>query len=54
MTITQIQGHLRQLLSDKSLTKDQKYSVSAAIECMEIVARIAPGISKAVAEHKNK
>ena len=55
MTVGAIQGSLRQILKNKEisplLTAEQRYSLTAAVESMEFVKLLSPGLKKAMEEH---
>jgi hypothetical protein len=54
LTVGEIQGNLRQVLEDgNNLTAEQRYSLMAAIESMDFLRRLSPGLKKAMEELKN-
>lgn len=58
MTVGEIQGSLRQILEDKRmsplLSSEQRYSLVAAMESMEFLKRLSPGLKKVMEEHRNE
>lgn len=53
LTASQIQGQLRQLMESMDhLTPEQRYSLTSAIETMEFIKCLSPGLQKALAEMK--
>lgn len=51
--VGEIQGHLRQLMEiRKDLTPEERYSLMSAIEAMEFLKTLSPGLRKAVEEGK--
>ena len=54
MTTGAIQGSLRQILEDdrQLLSAEQRYSLMAAMESIEFLKRLSPGLKKAIEEHK--
>jgi len=52
LTVGEMQGNLRQLLeSDINLSPEQRYSLVAAIETIDFLKKISPGLRKALGEH---
>lgn len=54
LTVGEVQGHLRQMSTKYELTPEERYSLMAAIESMDIIRQLAPGISKAMKKLKEK
>lgn len=52
LTIHEIQGHLNHISKRESLTSEEKYSLSSAIETMEFLKRLSPGLKKVVDAHR--
>lgn len=51
LSVSDIQGHLRQLQEKyKDLTAEERYSLSSAIEAMQILKSLGPGIKKGLAQ----
>lgn len=51
LSVGEVQGHLRHMLElRKDLTAEERYSLHAAVESMEFVKILSPGLKKAVAQ----
>ena len=49
-----MQGCLRQIMEgDHALSAEQRYALMGAIETMEFLKRLSPGLKKAVEKHRN-
>ena len=53
LTVGEIQGHLRCLLKSEDLSTEQRYSIVAAVESMDFIRLLSPGLKKAMKERKN-
>ncbi len=56
LTVGEMQGALRQILEGEPkppLTPEQRYSLMGAIETMDFLKRLSPGLKKAVEEARN-
>jgi hypothetical protein len=55
MSIRQMEAHLQQiLLDDHPLTAEQRFSLKSAIEIMELMYKMAPGMHEAVKQMQSK
>jgi len=52
-SVSEVQGHLRHMHQTMDLTAEQRYSLMAAIETIEFLKMLSPGLRRAVEEgHK--
>jgi len=53
LTVSEIQGHLRQIHeSRQDLTAEERYSLTSAIEALELVKLLGPGLQRIVREKR--
>jgi hypothetical protein len=53
LSVGEIQGHLRQMHElRKDLTPEERYALMAAVEAMDFLKTLSPGLRKAVQEGK--
>jgi hypothetical protein len=53
LSVGEVQGHLRQLHEKRDdLSPEERYSLMAAVEAMEFLRTLSPGLRKAVEQGK--
>ena len=54
LTVGEMQGCLRQIMeAGHDLSSEQRYALMGAIETMEFLKRLSPGLKKAMEEHRS-
>lgn len=54
MSVGEAQGYLTQMLETGELTPQQRFSLKMAIQALEVVRVMAPGIRIAISKHKTQ